>query len=360
MSEGASAEVSQGAGGVQYAQLLVVSPNAAAGAALQARLARAGYGVERVASAAAGVASMPPDLALLALSAADGLNVAAAREAARLLKSVSDGTYLPILVLTETEAEAEQDWAAGGADDALAQGASEARLQTRLATLLHLKRRHRAMHDTLAETEATCTAAAQEAARYEAAFQQSRDAVLLVNSDGCIVEACESACILTGYAMDKLTRQALSCLCPPELAWAGEISNPSALPFADEDTSLLTASGETVPVAVRAAMLDGSRDMPGQETPPLLAVVLTDNRPEQARRREAQRAAAAETAAALMREMNNPLFVISSNVELLQSNVGAQDSGVQAKLGRIADAARRLAGASARIAEPPAPVLPRE
>jgi len=352
---------------VQHARLLVVIPNPQAADTLRTRLALAGYEVDCVpdgAQALESVQAHAPDMAIVAASESDGSSGETTALWVQSLKAASEGTYLPILVLTHAQAEAEQDWTASGADDALPLGASDALLRLRVGTLLALRRRYQALADSLLEMEASCASAQQAAARYEAAFMQNMEPMLLVGADGQIAEANMCACTLAGCETGTLAGRPLSQLCPPELLWAAHLVAWGAVrAFSDPDASLVTLSGQIIPIEVRSAPVQpafapGTDAAQNTDNPPLFVVTLSDRRPEQARLAHAQRAAAAETAAVFSREISSPLFVIASNSELLQNALGQENSGVQAKLGRIAEASRRLAQAAARACEPsplPAP-----
>lgn len=357
------------AGNVQHARLLVVTPDAGAADALRTRLVLAGYGVDWARDAERAVAAaeaQAPDLALVAAAGTGGRGGDPTASLVSALKAACDGAYLPVVLLTATPAQAEGDWTASGADDALAMTAGDALLRVRVKALLHLKRRHQALADSLSETQATCDAAQQAAARYGAVFQQNTEAMLLVSPDGGIAEANLCAFALSGFEPEGLVELPLARLCPPELCWAAQATAPLPLcSFTDLHASLMTASGEAIPIEVRAVPVDlaAARVQDADAGPGsagLLLVTLKDRRPEQARLARAQSAASSETALALSRELNNPLFVISSNIELLQNALMPQDSGVQARLGRIADAGRRLLQAAARASAPPAPAPPKE
>lgn len=349
---------------MQHARLLVVTPDPDAADTLRARLTLAGYGVQWAANAAQAldrVRADTPDLALVATAAGHTAAGNAAGGLVQELKAAAGAAYLPVLLLTPPGMEADGPATDGGADDTLEPGASDELLRRRVGTLLHQKRRYQALMDSVLEMEATCADAQQAAGHYEAVFMQNREALLLVGTDGCIAEANECACALTGYEPGALAGQPLERLCPPELLWARELAACGVVrPFIDPDASLVTASGQIVPIEVRSAPIQPAsrtkaKEALGQDAAALFAVTLCDRRPERARLAEAQKAAAAETAIVFSHEINGPLFVITGNVELLQSALVQQDSAVQAKLGRIADAAQRLAQAAQRAATLPAP-----
>ncbi len=351
------------AGDVQHARLLVITPDPGRAGALRTRLALAGYGVEWAADAQRALAfvqAQAVDMALIALSDGESGGGEPVAFLVQALKAASEAAFLPVLLLTGTGAGAGGDWTTSGADDALEAGADDALLGLRVGTLLHLKRRYQALADSLLEVEATCAHAQQAAARYEAVFMHSPEAMLLVGADGQIAEANLCACALAGYAPGALSGQALGRLCPPELLWAGELMGGNARhSFSDPDASLATATGQIVPidvcsVPVQPASPAAADAASGQDAPALFLVTLTDRRPERARLAHAQREAAAETATVFSREISNPLFVIASNIELLQSALAPQDSGVQAKLGRITDACRRLVQAAQPATTPSA------
>jgi len=354
---------------VQHARLLLVTPDTDKAGTLRTRLTLAGYGVDWALSSALALASVQaqvPDLVLIAATEAGGLPGQAAVSLAQELKAVSDGTYLPCLLLTEMHADALEDWAASGVDDTLSLEADEALLRLRVGVLLHWKRRYQALTDSLLEMEASCTAARQASARYAAVFRQNREAMLLVGTNGQILEANSCACVLAGFKIGTLAGQPLARLCPPELLWASQMTTSGTVDlFSDPDASLVTVSGEIVPAEVRSvpvqpASQPGTDAAPAHDNSALFVVTLTDRRPERARLAQVQRAAAAETALVFSREINNPLFVISSNLELLQSALGQEDSRVQAKLGRIADAAGRLAQAATRVSALPSSEPPED
>jgi len=352
---------------VQHARLLVVMPDTQAADTLRTRLTLAGYEVDCVPDAAQAlefVQAHAPDMAIVAASEGQGGGGEPTALWVQSLKAASEGTYLPVLVLTHPQAEAGLDWAASGADDALPLGASDALLRLRVGTLLALRRRYQALADSILEMEASCATARQTAACYEAAFMQNLEPMLLVGADGQITEANMCACTLAGCEIGTLAGLALTQLCPPELLWAEQLIAQGAMhSFSDPDASLVTLSGRIIPIEVRSAPVQpafpsGTDAAQNTDSPPLFVVTLRDRRPEQARLAHAQRAAAAETAAVFSREISSPLFVIAGNSELLQNALGQENSGVQAKLGRIAEASRLLAQAAARACEPsplPAP-----
>lgn len=354
---------------VQHACLLLVTPDPGCADTLRLCLTLAGYEVDWAPSAALALATaqaQAPDLVLIAPTEAGGLGGETIPSLAQALKTATAAAYLPVLLLTQPRTDAEEDWAASGADDALPVGASAALLRLRVGALLQMKRRYQALADSLLEMEASCATAQHAAARYEAVFQQNMEAMLLADANGQVVEANGCACALIGGAPGALSGQPLARLCPPELLWAEQFTAQGAVhPFCDPDAALLTQSGKIVPIEVRSTPVHWasgpSANSPlGRDAPAVCVVTLADRRPERARLAQAQRAAAAETAAAFSREINNSLFVIASNIELLQSALVQEDSAVQAKLGRIADAARRLVPAAARASAPPAPASPAE
>ncbi len=354
---------------MQHARLLLVTPDTHRAEALRTRLTLAGWGVDWAASdtlALAAAQAQTPDLALVAPAHGDGPDCETTTALVQTLKAATEGAYLPVLLLTEPQQGKEEEWAASGADDALSLDASAALLRLRVGTLLHLKRRHQALADSVLEMEASVTAARGAAARYAAVFMQNMEAMLLVGVDGRIVEANGCACALIGCAPGALYGQPLSRLCPPELLWAEQLTAQGAVrPFRDLDAALATESGKIVPIEARSAPVHwasgpSASSSLGQDAPTTFVVTLSDRRPERARLAQAQRAAAAETAIVFSREINNPLFVIASNIELLQSALVQEDSGVQAKLGRIADAGRRLVQAATRAATLPSPEPPED
>lgn len=343
-------------------------PDTHAADTLRTRLTLAGYEVACVpegAQALESVQAHTPDLAVVAASEGEGSGGETTALLVQSLKAASEGTYLPVLVLTHPQAEAGLDWTASGADDALPLGASDALLRLRVGTLLALRRRYQALTDSILEMEASCASAQQAAVRYEAAFMQNMEPMLLVGADGQIAEANMCASTLAGCeGTGTLAGLPLSQLCPPELLWAEELIAQGAMrSFSDRDASLVTLSGQIIPVEVHSAPVQpafpsGTDAAQHAESAALFVVTLSDRRPEQARLVHAQRAAAAETAAVFSREISSPLFVIAGNSELLQNALGQENSGVQAKLGRIAEASRLLAQAAARACEPsplPAP-----
>ncbi len=354
---------------MQHARLLVVTPDTARADTLRTRLTLAGYSVTCAADSASALAaaqSQMPDLALIAASEKNGFKGEAISSLGRALKTAADTAYLPVVLLTEFAAEAEEDWATDGVDDTLRLKSSDALLRLRVGTLLHLKRRYQALTDSVLEVEATCGSAQQEAARYEAVFMQNTEAMLLVGLDGTIAKANTCACMLAGCEPHALAEQPLTRLCPPELLWAKQlIAQASVRSFSDPNAFLVTVSGQQVPIEVRSAPVQPVPSPPtdassNRDMPTLMVVTLSDRRPEQARLERARRAKAAETAAAFSREINNPLFVISSNIELLQNTLPQDDAGLQAKIGRITEAGRLLVQAAARLPDLSAPTPPED
>lgn len=352
------------AGGVQHARLLVVTPDTGRAETLRTRLTLAGYGVDWAPNALLALAAAQaqrPDLALIAPTDAGEPGGETLAFLVQTLKAAAEGMYLPVLLLTKPCVDAEPGWAASGADDALPPDASDALLRLRVGALLHWKRRYQALADSVLEVEASCTAAQQAAARYAAVFMQNLEPMLLVGVNGQILEANLCASALAGWAPGALYGHPLARLCPPELLWAEQLTAQGPVgSFSDPDAALLTATGQIIPIEVRSAPVywacqPGTNASMERAAPTLFVVILTDRRPERERLAEAQRAAAAETAIVFRREINNPLFVIAGNIELLQNALGQEDSGVQAKLGRIAEACRCLVEAAARASTLPAP-----
>ena len=332
---------------VQHARLLLVGQDAASTDPARARLTIAGYEVETVPEAESAIASAHaalPELAVLISPLPDALGRDTCFALAQSLKSIADGAYLPVIVVASPEADdghGDKD-----VDDVLLLPLVPEALLRRVGALLHLKRLYQAQVDSAQESAETCAEAQAASARFQAVFSHAPVPLLLVDANEArILQANLCALTLTHYTEEQMAGLPLASLASPEDAWAVQVTAQGGLlGYEQPDAMLLASGGERIPVAVQSVL--------AQDSASTLVVTLRDRRDELAQLDAAQQAAGTDMANAFSREINNPLFVISSNAELLQTALLDQDSSLQTKLGRIADASRRIALATGRLSSP--------
>lgn len=350
LPERGKARESRPAKAVQHARILLACQDVAAGNAARACLSVAGYSVDLArdeASALSAARTMPPDMVVLISPVPDAQGNDACFALAHSLKDATEGGYLP--VLTAASSLNDETWEERGADDILPLPLAPSLLLRRVGSLLHLRRLYQAVVDSAQETAETCTEAQQAAARYQEMFALAPIPLLLVSPGaGRILNANLCALALTEYTPEQMVGLPLASLEPPEGEglWATQTASAGVggNDAVRRDAVLLTARGVRVPVEVRSMLAQGTQSA--------LIVALHDRRDEQARLGAAGNVAAAEMAKAFSQEINNPLFVISSNAELLQAALLEHDSSLQIKVGRIADASHRIAAATGRLAAP--------
>ena len=346
----------------QHAHLLVVAADAAWTEAVRAGLRLAGYSVDVVDSRAAALAAaqaQPPDLAIIAgpLPGAQGGDDA--RGAAQALKAAAGDAHLPVLLAAPRLPDDEALAGDVDVDDLLALPVSLPELLARVRAQLHLQRLHQAQADSAQEMSATLAAAHQAASQGHAAFEQNPEALLLALApEGVIVQANACALALSGSDAGMLVGEPLARLCPSGETWAADaLALRGGAVFSDHHALLQTAQGSVVPVEVRSASLalDGDWET---GAPALRVLSLRDRRPELARTDAARQEAQAAATSALTQAVNSALFIIASNVEMLQAALLNEDSAVQVKLSRIADATQRIAQATTELVSPEPPASP--
>ncbi len=324
----------QPAAPLQYARVLVAESDPALRALLQTPLATAGYEVllaDNGKAAREAAEAAPPDLALVDTSLPDGSSL----ETAAFLKSLSGGGFLPVLLVGET-GEGE------GADGVVCLPLQPADLLRQVKSLLSLRRLCQALTDSLQEVQASYETVLRSEAKYRALVQETAEGLLLIQSqDGIITDANPCALSLLGYASHRLIGQPLAPLCPPEDDWAARLLQCArhGAAFPEEEIVLLCARGERVPIVLNAFPVNWGEGA-------CFLLCLHDLRPVQERNRQREntvrQAAVTETALTVSHEINNPLFVITSNVELLQNLLYEEDASVRARLNRIAELCRRI------------------
>lgn len=341
----------------QHAHLLVVAADAAWAEAMRAGLRLAGYSVDVVDSRDAALAAsqaQTPDLAIIAAPLPEVQNEDNVFSTAQALKAEAGDMGLPVLFAASLSADDEALGAEAAVDDVLALPVSLPELLARVRAHLHLKRLHQAQADSAQEMTATLASARQAASQGRATFEQNPEALLLaLVPDGAILQANACALALSGYSAGALPGEPLARLCPPGETWVADaLALRGGAEFSDHHATLLTAQGDAVPVEVRSTALASDGDT---ESPALRILSLRDRRPELARTEAARQDAQAATTAALTQAVNSALFIINSNVEMLQAALLNEDSAVQTKLSRIADATRRIAQATTEVASPELP-----
>lgn len=339
-----------------HGRVLVAEDDAAVAELLRACLGQSGYEVLVVAdgpAALAAVAADPPDLILLDV-VTPGLS---GYDVVQQLKASDETQFIPVVLLTGlTSAEDKERCLAVGADDFIVKPFSPAELLIRVRSLLRLGRLHQDLADNNRELQAAYETARESEAKYRALIHDAQDALFLIDPPSQkILEANRRARELCGYENDDLIGQPLSLLSPGD-GWPDLIARVIAegRVSVEGSATIRCKAGEIIPVEIHLSLASHHLGEP------LIQALMRDQRPrrqlEQERNKSERLAAVVETAVTVNHEINNPLFVITSNVEGLRRSLFDADSGIREKLERISEACRRIQRFTQQLSTVIAPV----
>jgi PAS domain S-box-containing protein len=280
-----------------------------------------------------------PELLFLDMGLCDQDNATLCQQ----IKSEEETRYLPIVILIGDGAQPETSLLSG-ADDFLRRPILPVELILRTKLLLRLGRLHQDLTDNNDELQAAYETARESEAKYHALIQDAQDALFLIApATATILEANRRALELSGYGEYDLIGQPVVILCEkgteghwPEMVARVTVQGRASL----EDSTLRCKNGEILPVEIQASLASHHLGEP------LIQILMRDLRPIRqlaAEQGKADRlAAVVETAVTVNHEINNPLLVITSSVEILQQTLFEAESGVREKLERISEACQRI------------------